>query len=243
MKKSNALSRNYVFTLIELLVVIAIIAILASMLLPALNKARSQAKKISCVNNMKQVFNGIYLYVSDYDNWMPITDGNCSYVKYINVYLNQKLTGYSSGSRFLSKSPTGLYWCPSIPKVANQSPVWNGGTVQAYYASTYVSTGVTDDNNRLGGWFYNGINNFDGGRKYNFIMKSTPIVGEMNYYCPVSQMNVCGTLYPFYIDRIQSRLAPSWIHNRAANFIFKDGHVESIKWTGGYIFNNDWSRK
>ena len=55
--------------MIELLVVIAIIAILAGMLLPALNTAREKARSISCIGNMRQVSSGHILYQNDFNGW------------------------------------------------------------------------------------------------------------------------------------------------------------------------------
>lgn len=102
------------FTLIELLVVIAIIAILASMLLPALAKAKDKAKQTSCVGNLKQIGLGIGLYADDNNEWYPIA---CLSEWGISTRWQKEIAQYLSLPSDLSPTATeyitGVFACPS----------------------------------------------------------------------------------------------------------------------------------
>lgn len=151
------------FTLIELLVVIAIIAILASMLLPALRKAKDQALNISCKTNLKQIATGSSMYNNDYDGVFPMRYRNMVNGSWVSHQWWDNLAPYVGGkfggrrdSSHPTPDPADIGNCPSYTDslhlynrgaIREQKPQYpqdhNGGSPSNSFWN-YLSYGIND---------------------------------------------------------------------------------------------------
>ena len=141
---------SFRFTLIELLVVIAIIAILAAMLLPSLNRARRQARRISCLNQLHQAGLGAANYGSEFDNYLPpgIRDGGGEHTVFVATMTHDALSSRSltePADHLANELTADSLLCPTLPREFGRfrrSPVARGYVIGYNYLGRHPAASL-----------------------------------------------------------------------------------------------------
>ena len=213
------------FTLIELLVVIAIIAILASMLLPALSKAREKARAVSCLNNQKQCGLGFLMYADD-NNGEILTEASpygddTSYWPWMPIYSNDTIWRTWSIAAHQGAFSQALIndkqmFCPDTKPAADSNRVWQTYATpirdNGYYGGIITGSSVAD------GYSSYSPDRCQTSNSKIYLMADSARVSDYSKGCyHILSINIGG----------EGKLAIR--HAGKANMLFADGHAATLE--------------
>lgn len=221
------------FTLIELLVVVAIIAILASLLLPALAMAKSSAQRVKCMNNLQQIQYAALMYPADSNESLaPSADGN-DRVSWVQGIMNYDPSNRANTNvQYLINPKFALFGAYIQNAEVYKCPA-DKSTVTMLDKKKYArvrSMGMSQTMNSMGWWLP-----FS---KYKVFRILPDVIDPAKTYCLLDEhpdsINAGGfantMVEPGKPQDIRIIDFPASYHSDAGNLSFMDGHVESKKW-------------
>ena len=219
---SSARKTGSAFTLIELLVVIAIIAILAAMLLPALQQARERAKTSHCANNLKTIGASVGFYQADYNSWLPATMGSgqgrffTDLLPYLGLPSRKCADGTLEVNPYV-RGPASVYCHSDNKRLASAA---KGGY---NLTSLYVTYGQNYYARRDAG---------QGAGRLANMMRPVDVkkMGSLLYLIDATRANLAQVTlsvnsWPFKPDADPTGGAPEFRHNGTVNVMYLDFHI------------------